>query len=151
MRRAQQRTDWDCGIWSCDALGSPTGPPKNLGNGASWLRRGTCLTVHPGFAAQLAGRTITMLSALLAADCDVARLHRGTTRRENVPDPRQLADRVSRQHRLISCRTRSMRTMNEAHFQRYRRRTSVLVCRFSRVHSITDHHTCAWSVSTRSS
>ena len=57
-----------------------------LGNGASWLRRGTCLTVHPGFAAQLAGRTITMLSALLAADRDVARLDRGTTRRENVTD-----------------------------------------------------------------
>ena len=28
----------------------------------------------------------TMLSALLAADRDVARLDRGTTRRENVPD-----------------------------------------------------------------
>ena len=66
--------------------GADTERTKTWENGASWLRRGTCLTVHPGFAAQLAGRTITMLSALLAADRDVARLDRGTTRRENVPD-----------------------------------------------------------------
>ena len=109
----------------------------NVSNGATWLRKGPCLSVDPGCSLQRTARSVSLSSVALASEPDADRLARATARREQLTGASRPGRPCVPKHNVAANELKRISAMHEYYLCVCTRRLSCLVCR---VESTTDHH-----------